>query len=80
MGHVILKSGSVRREETSHVRHAAAVSRGTAPEVRLVEMGGVVRAIEVRCACGDTITVELDVPGESRGASGPPSSDPGGAA
>lgn len=66
MDRVILKGNRVRHEESSHVRHAAAVARGDAPEVRLVELDGVVRALEVRCSCGDTITVELDVPADSQ--------------
>ncbi|MEM1449990.1 MAG: hypothetical protein AAF957_05700 [Planctomycetota bacterium] len=61
MDKVILKSGRVRHEENRAGRHTTAVARGEQPEVRLVEVDGAVRAIEVRCACGETVTVEVDV-------------------
>ncbi|MEM9382769.1 MAG: hypothetical protein AAGB93_22640 [Planctomycetota bacterium] len=61
MSRVILKGDRVRHEESRTARHATAVSCGNEPSVQLVEMDGVVRAIEVRCACGETVTIEVDV-------------------
>ena len=80
MDGVILKGNQVRREQSSHARHAAAVARGTHPEVRLIELDGAVRALEVRCSCGDTITVELEVPTGTEGGSSPSNPNAGGAA
>lgn len=62
MSRVILKSQQVRKQESAEVRRAAAIARGAQPEVRLLEVGGVVRGLEVRCACGELVTVELEVP------------------
>ena len=42
------------------------------PTEGMLEVGGVVRGLEVRCACGELVTVELQVP--------PAAADPGGAA
>jgi len=61
MNPVILKSRAVRREDSTASRHAAAVARGDDPEVKLVTVDGVVRALEVKCSCGATTVVELDV-------------------
>lgn len=80
MDGVILKGNLVRREQSSHARHAAAVAKGAHPEVRLIQLDGAVRALEVRCSCGDTITVELEVPTEPEGAATPPNPGAGGAA
>ncbi|MGD2016699.1 MAG: hypothetical protein PVJ89_01170 [Planctomycetota bacterium] len=72
MSRVILKSQQVQQQDTAEIRRAAAIARGAQPEVRLLEVGGVVRGLEVRCACGELVTVELQVP--------PAAADPGGAA
>ena len=62
MSRVILKSDRVQAQDSAAVRHAAAIARGAQPEVRVLEVDGVVRGLEVRCACGELVTVELQVP------------------
>ena len=42
-------------------RRTRAVQEGGRAEVRAVSENGVVRAIEVVCACGDRMTIQLDV-------------------
>jgi len=70
MDPVILKSRAVQHQDNRATRHASAVAKGATPEVRLVAVDGVVRALEVRCACGSTTTVELDVEPTSRPSAG----------
>lgn len=57
---VILKGQRVTREEGPAVRRSRAIARGEHSEVRALSQDGVLRAIEVRCTCGDVITIELD--------------------
>lgn len=61
MEKVILKSRDVRREESPTGRRVRAIQEGGKAEVRAVSENGVVRAIEVVCACGDRMTIQLDV-------------------
>lgn len=68
MDPVILKGRQVRREDGAAARRERAVSEGRQPHVRALEENGVVRAIEVRCACGDVVTVELETSAPARGA------------
>jgi hypothetical protein len=62
MSRVILKSDRVQAQDSAEVRRAAAIARGAQPEVRVLEVDGVVRGLEVRCSCGELVTVELQVP------------------
>jgi len=62
MSRVILKSDRVQNQDPSETRRAAAIARGAQPEVRVLEVDGVVRGLEVRCSCGELVTVELQVP------------------
>ncbi|GEM_PF-3806810 len=62
MSRVILKSQQVQSHDSAENRHAAAIARGAQPEVRVLEVDGVVRGLEVRCSCGELVTVELQVP------------------
>ena len=57
---VILKSRHVRQDETTRARRARAGETCAEPEVRTLIDHGVVRAIEIVCACGETTTVQLD--------------------
>lgn len=53
----IIKKRNVRLEESAEPD----LRENDLPEnVRLVHEAGVVRAIEVRCACGESIVVELE--------------------
>lgn len=61
MERVILKSRDVRHEESSCGRRARATQESGRAEVRAISEDGVVRAIEVVCACGDRMTIQLDV-------------------
>jgi len=61
MERVILKSRDVRHEESPGGRRPRAVHEGSQAEVRAISEDGVVRAIEVVCACGDRMTIQLDV-------------------
>lgn len=61
MDKVILKSRQVRREDGPALKRAHLMEHGARAEVRTISEGGIVRAIEVVCACGDVITVDLDV-------------------
>ena len=61
MERVILKSRDVRHEESPGGRRTRAGQEGGRAEVRAVSENGVVRAIEVVCACGDRMTIQLDV-------------------
>ena len=58
---VILKGRGIRREEAPSRRLAAEIATGkkSPPKVRTLVVDGVVRSIEVTCACGETTTVEL---------------------
>lgn len=62
MSRVILKSQHVQSQDSAETRRAAAIARGAQPEVRVLEVDGVVRGLEVRCSCGELVTVELQVP------------------
>ncbi len=62
MSRVILKSQHVQNQDSAETRRAAAIARGAQPEVRVLEVDGVVRGLEVRCSCGELVTVELQVP------------------
>lgn len=62
MSTVILKSDRVQNQNTAETRRAAAIARGAQPEVRVLEVDGVVHGLEVRCSCGELVTVELQVP------------------
>ena len=69
-------SGIVKRDSVSY-RGAAGSPRpvpkpvcGPAPRgpnARLIQVGGDVRALEVCCACGESIVVELDYPVDGAG-------------
>ena len=62
MSRVILKSQHVQSQDSAETRRAAAIARGAQPEVRVLEVDGVVCGLEVRCSCGELVTVELQVP------------------
>ena len=66
MDRVILKGSHVRRDNSAVARRMAATASGAEPTVRCVQIDGRVAAIEVRCACGDTTTVELVLDDPSR--------------
>lgn len=74
MDPVILKGSNVRRDHSAAARRIAATAAGTEPTVRCIQIDGRVAAIEVRCACGDTTTVELVLE------AAPGNASPGGAA
>ncbi|MEE2939464.1 MAG: hypothetical protein VX460_03665 [Planctomycetota bacterium] len=61
MERVILKSRDVRHEESPGGRRVRATQEGGQAGVRAISEDGVVRAIEVVCACGDRMTIQLDV-------------------
>ena len=61
MERVILKSRDVRHEESPSGRRVRATHEDGRAEVRAISENGVVRAIEVVCACGDRMTIELEV-------------------
>lgn len=61
MEKVILKSRQVRHEESPVSRRVHALDHGGHAEIRALKENGVVRAIEVICACGDHITIDLEV-------------------
>lgn len=56
---VILKGKRVTREVGPAMQRKQAIARGEQSEVRALSQDGVLRAIEVRCSCGDVITIEL---------------------
>lgn len=60
MDPVILKGRRVRRDEGAAARRERAVQEGRQPEVRTLVEDGVVRALEVRCACGEIVTIKLE--------------------
>lgn len=60
MDRVILKGRHVRREEGPIARRERAAGEGRPTEIRALEENGVVRTLEVRCSCGDVITIDLD--------------------
>lgn len=53
--------------ERRPVNVAAQRALDAEPRVRLVHEGGHVRALEVVCACGERITVELTYPEDAAG-------------
>lgn len=56
---VILKRNQVQRTDA---RRAVGGQNGPVePEIRTLLQDGVIRAIEVVCACGETVTVELQL-------------------
>ena len=57
---VILKGRRVTRTESSSRRPTQSDAHEGASEVRSLTQGGVLKAIEVRCSCGDVVTIELD--------------------
>ena len=65
---VILKGNRVRREEGPTGRRQRAAAEGRQPHVRALEQDGIVRAIEVRCSCGDIVTIELETQAPPQGA------------
>lgn len=59
MEHVILKRRDVRRDDQGSGHQGDGRSE---PMLRTLSEDGVVRAIEVTCACGQAVTVELAYP------------------
>lgn len=39
-------------------------SESCEPSVELVQLGGTTRALQVRCSCGEELTIELDYEGD----------------
>lgn len=78
MDKVILKSRDVRRESSPALERVHLLQQGAKAEVRTVSEGGVLRAIEVVCTCGDVITVDLDVADRRGGPDGGSGSDSAG--
>jgi len=60
MDPVILKGRQVRRDEGAAARRERAVHEGRQPEVRTLVEDGALRALEVRCACGEIVTIKLE--------------------
>ncbi len=58
MHSIIVKKHQVTEQRIKRI----AGDESAAPEaqVRLLREGGVLRALEVRCSCGERLTVELD--------------------
>ena len=61
MERVILKSREVRHEESSCGRRAHDAVLGDRADLGPAALLGGARAIEVVCACGDRMTIQLDV-------------------
>ncbi|MEM6674500.1 MAG: hypothetical protein AAF726_16760 [Planctomycetota bacterium] len=67
MNRVILKSSGLKHEPNAEPRYAGATGEERRPDVRIVEVDGVVRAIEIVCSCGERTTVEIEVARSEQG-------------
>ena len=64
MDPVILKRHTIRSEESAAPQLAS--GKKVAPKVRTLVVDGIVRSVEVTCACGETTTIELVVSEEQQ--------------
>lgn len=60
MDPVILKGRNVRRDAGAAALRERAIQEGRQPEVRTLVEDGVLRALEVRCSCGEIVTIKLE--------------------
>lgn len=59
-----LSAPASRRRTTARPAVNPQASESCEPSVELVQLGGTTRALQVRCSCGEELTIELDYEGD----------------